>query len=798
MKISLHWLKEYVDIPVSAEQLAEDLTSLGLEIESMERKGEGIDQVVIGRILEIAPHPDADKIVVCQTDVGGETPLQICCGAKNMKPGDKVPTAIVGATLPGDFKITARKMRGVDSHGMMCSHTELGLGEDHSGLMILPEDAPVGMDAKAYLGLDDVVYEIEVTPNRADWASMIGVARELAAKYGTALRLPENAVAESAEGVSTLTSATVDAPDLCPRYMGRALTGVQVGPSPGWLSKRLLAAGMRPINNIVDITNFVLLETGQPLHAFDLDKLAESRIVVRRAGAGEKITTLDDQQRSLDAETLVIADAAAPQCVAGVMGGAHSEVTAATTRLFLESAYFKPQAVRRASRQLNLISESSQRFQRGADPDMAAWALDRAARLMAECAGARVAAGVIDAYAEPFRPLEVTLSYDRANAFLGTAIAPEKQRASLEALGFECLGESGGTGTYRVPLRRNDVSREVDLIEEIARLEGYNNLPATLPRIRQRGDVFAPGEALISRIKHALAAQGLNEIATWSFANAEALERAGMGDLQAEAIPLANPLSETHALMRPSLVPAALQIAAYNLNRGARRVALFEIAPTYHANGGEGTGAEQRLRLVILLAGLRHPAQWTQPETAFDFFDIKGCAECVARLLGAPLELTAADSAALQAGQSAAIAIGSATGTLGKVDPAIAGKHDIEAPAFVLELDLTTLLERAPEHHQTEEIPAFPPSLRDIAVVVDQGIAAADILSVVRGTGDKLLTSAELFDIYTGKPIPEGKKSVAVTLTFQSSEGTLTDKKTQKAVDKILQQLQKSCGAELR
>jgi phenylalanyl-tRNA synthetase beta chain len=798
MKISLHWLKEYVDIPVSAEQLAEDLTSLGLEIESMERKGEGIDQVVIGRILEIAPHPDADKIVVCQTDVGGETPLQICCGAKNMKPGDKVPTAIVGATLPGDFKITARKMRGVDSHGMMCSPTELGLGEDHSGLMILPEDAPVGMDAKAYLGLDDVVYEIEVTPNRADWASMIGVARELAAKYGTALRLPENAVSESAERTDALTSATVDAPDLCPRYMGRALTGVQVGPSPGWLSKRLMAAGMRPINNIVDITNFVLLETGQPLHAFDLDKLAENRIVVRRAGAGEKITTLDDQERALDGETLVIADAAAPQCVAGVMGGAHSEVAAATTRLFLESAYFKPQAVRRASRQLNLISESSQRFQRGADPDMAAWALDRAARLMAECAGASVAAGVIDAYPEPFQPLEVTLSYDRANAFLGTAIAAEKQRASLEALGFECLGGSGGTGTYRVPLRRNDVSREVDLIEEIARLEGYNNLPATLPRIRQRGDVFAPGEALISRIKHALAAQGLNEIATWSFANAEALERAGMGELQAEVVPLANPLSETHALMRPSLVPAALQIAAYNLNRGARRVALFEIAPTYHANGGEGTGAEQRLRLVILLAGLRHPAQWNQPETAFDFFDIKGCAESVARLLGAPLELTAADSAALQAGQSAAIAIGSAAGTLGKVDPAIAGKHDIEAPAFVLELDLSPLLERAPEHHQTEEIPAFPPSLRDIAVVVDQGIAAADILSVVRGTGDKLLASAELFDIYTGKPIPEGKKSVAVTLTFQSSEGTLTDKKTQKAVDKILQQLQKSCGAELR
>ncbi|MBI1320428.1 MAG: phenylalanine--tRNA ligase subunit beta [Candidatus Hydrogenedens sp.] len=797
MKISLNWLKEYVDIPVSPEQLAEDLTSLGLEIESMERLAEGIEQIVIGRILEIAPHPDADKIVVCQTDVGGDTPLQICCGAKNMKPGDKVPTAVVGATLPGDFKITARKMRGVDSHGMMCSARELGMGDDHAGLMILPEDAPVGEDALAYLGLDDVVYEIEVTPNRADWASMIGVARELAAKYGTSLKVPAVALQEAAAEASSLSSASVDAPDLCPRYMGRVLTEVQVGASPVWMAQRLTAAGMRPINNLVDITNYVLLETGQPLHAFDFDRLDGNRIVVRRAADGEKMTTLDEQERTLDGEMLVIADASRPQCVAGVMGGARSEVGEGTTRVFLESAYFKPQAVRRASRQLNLISESSQRFQRGADPEMAAWALDRAAALMAEFAGASIASGAIDVYPEPFKPAEVDLNFERVRAFLGADISVEKQRAGLQALGFELISGDESGARFRVPLRRNDVSREVDLIEEIARLEGYNNLPATLPRVRTRAEVFAPGEAVVSRIKHTFAAQGLNEITTWSFANAEALAKAGQGDLTAAAVSLANPLSEIHALMRPTLIPAALQIAAYNLNRGARHVALFELAPVYREAGGDDV-AEQRQHLVVLLAGLREPSHWTHPDQPVDFYDIKGAAETLANLLGLPLQIASAEGATFQPGQAASLTLGDACGVLGKVDPAVAAQHDIEVPVFLLQLDLTPVLAPPSAHHQAEEIPAYPASLRDIAVVVDQAVTAADILDVVKKSADKLLAQADIFDVYTGKPIPEGKKSVAVTLSFQSNEGTLTDKKTQKAVDRILHQLQKNCGAELR
>ncbi|MFA6240661.1 MAG: phenylalanine--tRNA ligase subunit beta [Candidatus Hydrogenedentales bacterium] len=401
MNVSLNWLKEFVDITRSPDELAQDLTMLGLEIEAIERPGEGISNVFVGHILEIRKHPDADKLVVCKTDVGQGEPLQIICGATNMKEGDLVPTAVVGATLPGDFKITRRKMRGLESFGMMCSARELGMGKDHEGLLILPADFPIGQDVLPLLGLDDVVYEIEVTPNRGDWASMIGVARELAALYGSPLRIPNITLNESGEEARTLSSVTIDNPELCARYIGRVLTDVKIGPSPQWLAQRLTNAGQRPINNVVDITNLVLLETGHPLHAFDYDKLLVNKIVIRCAKQGETLKTIDEQIRPLDPAMLVIADAQNPVAVAGVMGGFDSEVSSGTTRIFLESAFFDPSSVRKTSRKLGMHTEASARFQRGADPEMARYAVDRAAALMQELAGATVSRGVIDEYPKP-------------------------------------------------------------------------------------------------------------------------------------------------------------------------------------------------------------------------------------------------------------------------------------------------------------------------------------------------------------------------------------------------------------
>ena len=465
MRVSLRWLRDYVDVDLTVDELAEQLTMLGLEIEKIERMGDDIKGVVVGKILTTDPHPDADKLTVCTTDVGQAAPLQIVCGAKNMKPGDYVPTATVGGALPGGFEIGKRKMRGIESFGMMCSARELGLGEDHAGLLILEGTPPLGEDIRTTLGLDDAIMEIEITPNRGDWAAMIGVARELAALFSSSYRKPGVQVRENGTPSSSISSVTIENPDLCPRYMGRVLKNVKLGPSPEWLARRLVAAGQRPINNIVDITNYVLLETGQPLHAFDFDKLAENRIVVRTARAGETIKTIDGEVRPLTPAMLVIADANNPVAVAGVMGGFDSEVGEGSTSILLESAYFAPASVRSTARALGMTTEASQHFQRGADMAMVEYAIERAAALMQEIAGAEVCAGVMDEYPGPKTMPEVRLRYERAELLLGTCIGPTFQKGALERLGFDVIADDEQGCTVRVPSWRHDVSIEADLIE---------------------------------------------------------------------------------------------------------------------------------------------------------------------------------------------------------------------------------------------------------------------------------------------------------------------------------------------
>ena len=798
MRISLHWLKEYVDVNYTAEELAHQLTMLGLEIESIERPGESIDQIYIGQIESIEPHPDADKLVVCQTRINDGETLQIVCGAKNMKVGDKVPTAVVGATLPGDFKIARRKMRGIESQGMMCSTRELDLGDDHSGLMILPEHMPLGADAKPLLGLDDVIFEIEVTPNRGDWASMIGVARELAALQGTNLRIPDVQVKECDVPASTLSSVVVQDAERCPRYMGRVLTDVKVGPSPEWLCKRLIAAGQRPINNIVDITNFVLLETGQPLHAFDYDLLAENRILVRGAAPKERITTLDDEERQLTEEMLVIADAQSPQCVAGIMGGSTSEVGESTTRIFLESAVFNPQSIRKTSRALGLISESSQRFQRGADPEMTAYALERASMLMQEIAGAEVCQGVFDEYPKPLEYPAVTLRYTRASEVLGARIAPEQQKQFLAGLGFTVQSETPESAVFQTPTWRQDVSLEADLIEEVGRFYNYDNIPLTLPRVRPATAHFAPHESRLWSLKHYLADKGLTEVYHWTFSCPEDVAQAGLDPSYQDMVRLENPLSEKQAAMRTSILPTLLNNVARNLNRGAESVAIFELGPVYLPRAGETLPAEP-MRLSMALAGQRPPRHWSKTAESFDFYDIKGHVEAVSDFFGVNFDFKMAEFGPMQAGATAEILLGKQPlGHLGQVKKAVRNNFDISREVFLVELDLSQLLEHAVEIPQFTEISPFPPSLRDMAVVLDQSTPAGEVLEQARKAGGKLLQSVEIFDVYQGKPIPEGKKSLALGLTFQAPDRTLKDKDTQKSWDKILKSLEKQFGAELR
>ncbi|HOC74391.1 MAG TPA: phenylalanine--tRNA ligase subunit beta, partial [Candidatus Hydrogenedentes bacterium] len=517
------------------------------------------------------------------------------------------------------FAIGKRKMRSVESQGMMCSARELGLGEDHSGLMILPEDAPLGMDAKEYLGLNDVVVEIEVTPNRGDWACMIGVARELAAYYGKELRVPAVALEEKGGKAAEVSSVRIEDTDACPRYMARILENVKVGPSPLWMAQRLIAAGQRPISNIVDITNYVLLETGHPLHAFDFDLLAENRIVVRTAAPGEAITTLDGMKRALEPDMLVIADAKNPQAVAGVMGGADSEVGDGTTRILLESAVFKPASVRRTARKLGLVTEAAQHFQRGSDPEMARYAIDRAAALMCELAGATVREEVIDEYPTKPASRSIALRTARTDAFLGMAVPAREQRTILERLGCQVEQENADGITVRVPSWRHDLKMETDLIEEIVRFYGYDRVPATIPRVRQSEEVFAPHEKKVSLLRKCLVSRGLSEFYNWTFSSPAAVQRLGLGGYCGEMVLLQNPLSENHAGMRTSLIPGLLANAETNHKRGNARLAAFEIGPVYLPVAGQDL-ADEPLRLGLLLSGPAGVSHWSAPDRPTDLY----------------------------------------------------------------------------------------------------------------------------------------------------------------------------------
>ncbi len=804
MRISYNWLGEYVDLP-AAEELAARLTAVGLEVEAIERGGQGLEGVVAARIVASEKHPNAEKLSVTRVETGRGEPLQIVCGAKNYRVGDVVPLATVGATLPGGQRIEKAKLRGVESSGMLCSAKELGLAEDAGGLLVLPQDVAPGTPIAKALGLDDVLLEVNVTPNRPDALSHVGIAREVAALLGRKVRLPDARLAEKGGPAADAVKVRIEAPEKCPRYAARVVEGVKIGPAPAWLARRLEACGVRSISNVVDVTNFVLLELGHPLHAFDLDRVAGREIVVRTARSGERMKTLDGKERALSPDDLLVADRDRGSALAGVMGGGDSEISAGTTRVLVESAYFQPGTIRRTSRRQGLKTEASYRFERGADPGMVIPALDRCAALVAELAGGTVRRGVVDANPRPWKPTEVRLRWTRPAEVLGMDVSKDDARRILAALAFGERKADAEGAVFAVPSWRVDVSIEEDLVEEIVRTKGYDAIPETLPS--GASDTPAePAEAQVTaRLRAALEAAGFAEAVNFSFVGAkdlapfDGLAPAATG--RASAVALANPISADLAVMRTTLVPSLLRNAAFNLRQRVDDVRLYEVARVYHpaspARTGDAPSAEP-VEVAGVIAGRRSPPGWATAREAADFYDAKTAVVGVLDALGVEDVRWAAKAPRwLHPRHSATIlAAGAPVGEVGELHPAVAGAFDLPRGVLALRLSLDALVRHARLVPQYRAIPRFPAVLRDLAVVLDDAVQAADVLAAIRE--EPLVEDASVFDVYRGKPLAEGKKNVAVAIRYRAADRTLTDAEADAAHARIVKQLTAKLGAELR
>jgi phenylalanyl-tRNA synthetase beta chain len=802
VKISVKWLGDYVALPPSVDELARKLTAAGLEIEGQESPAAGLRGVVVAQIKESVQHPNADKLSVTQVDIGGTALVQVVCGAKNYKVGDKVPLATVGTKLPNGMDIKQAALRGVDSSGMLCSSKELGLSEESSGLLILSPDAKPGTPIADALGLDDVVLEVNVTPNRPDALSHLGVAREVGVVTGAGLKIPQPRPAESGKPASEHVKVRVDAPERCPRYVARVVENVTIQPSPQWMQDRLKACGVRAINNVVDVTNYVNLEYGQPLHAFDLDKLGGQEIVVRLAGKGEKLTTLDGKERALDPDDLVIADGKQAQALAGVMGGGDSEVTPGTKRLVLESANFQGSGVRRTAKRHVLHTEASHRFERGADLDAVVPAIDRAAQLIAELSGGTVAPGRVDIYPAPKPPRKVTLRFARVEKVLGVAVAEAEVRRILAALGFKAVEEGTGQVTYEVPRARVDVEREEDLLEEVARVFGYDNIPAKLPRgLAELAPEPVHAEAE-RRMRSALAGAGLDEVVNYSFVAPKSLEVLGVKE---QPVALLNPLSAEQSVMRTSLLPGLLENLSRSVRHQVESVAIYETGRAYFRDPQGGQGQRPATREVPrvggLVWGLRGGRSWTQKDARADFYDAKGAVEGV---LGA----LRVESVTFSPGEHPAYhpracaqvktADGTVLGHVGELHPRVVKALGLPEGVFAFELDTEPLYAAARLVPAYQPLPKFPAVLRDLAVVVPVELANDEVRRVILEVGKPLVEEAQVFDVYTGKPIPEGQKNLAYALRYRSPERTLTDVEVSEAHQRIVEQVKQRLGAALR
>jgi phenylalanyl-tRNA synthetase beta chain len=793
MRVSYNWLQEYVDCELAPAELADLLTMAGLEVEGIEEVGSELTGVVIAQISSITPHPQAERLSLCRVMVGTEA-YPIVCGARNMKEGDKVALALVGAELPGGMKIQKAQIRGERSEGMLCSEAELGLSSSADVIMILPADAPVGTPLSDFLKVRDHILEVTLTPNRGDCLSMIGVAREVAALTGSRFHPPTPQLREGNTRIEDAVRVSVLDPDLCPRYSARFITGVQIAPSPFWLRNRLERAGVRSINNVVDVTNYVMLEYGQPLHAFDFDLLEGGEIVVKRATEGETFVTLDEVERILDKDTLMICDAARPVAIAGVMGGLNSEIRDNTSRVLLESAYFSPGGTRRTSKALGLQTESSYRFERGIDPEGVLDAALQATALIAQLAGGEVARGTIDCYPTPIPRPEIRLRLPKVFSLLGMPLEREEVHGILRHLHMQVKNNKGEEWVVVPPTYRGDITREIDLVEEIGRLTGYDRIPVQTPKMWVLPLRKDRQEEMEKRAKNALVALGFSEVITYSFIPPQSLEtlRLSPHDPRLHPLALLNPLAEGQSVMRTILLPGLLETARYNLSYNNTNLKIFELREVYHPQKGEKLPQERRPLAGLAMGNIAEEG-WNVPPQKVDFYYVKGCVEHVLTALRSPAPTFSRSEEIpyLHPGKGAVVTVGGVDiGTVGELHPAVAEAFELPPDVLVFEIDLPTLAERFWSEVTFAPLPRFPSVDRDVAVVVDEGTSAEELRELIQGVDNACIESVEVFDCYRGDPIPSGRKGMAFRVRYRSGERTLTDEEVNEFHQEVLKQLQ--------
>ncbi len=805
MRVPVAWLKEYCDPGSSAEEIADTLTMSGLKLERLHLVGVGDPaQFVVGEVLSAEPHPDADRLTVCSVDVGAGTQT-IVCGAPNVAAGQRVGVALPGAVMPDGSTLGKAKLRGVESHGMILAEDEVGIGEDHDGIMVLAESAQVGAPLAEHLPIVDKVLELEITPNRPDAMGVSGVARDLHA--ATAAPLAPDPTGEDAEPsgddrAEDHASVEIANPEICLRFTARVFEDVKIGPSPLWLKQRLMAAGQRPISNVVDITNYVMLTSAQPLHAFDLDEVRGRSIIVRRAQEGEKMTTLDGVERTFSSDMALVCDAEGPSGIAGIMGGQISEVSDSTTRVLMEAATWVGPNIMRTSKALGLRTEASARFEKQLHPEQAIAAQRLAARLMVELCGARMVPGTIDVYPQPAEPRVVSLRPARMEKLLGERIEEETANGILERLGFE-----RADGAWVVPpWRDSDVQREADLIEEVARIHGLDKLPTTLPARKDAIGHLTPSQRLRRRLEDLLRDRGLLEAISYSFTSPQALRRLRLAD--ADLLRVDNPLSEELSVMRSLILPGLLDAARHNAAHGRSGVRLFESAHVYlpagplePPAGGLPRGsapAEEPHHLAALLTEAA-PGGWRTPERPADFYAVKGLLEGLMDAARVKWRAEDGGPAFLHPGRAASIVAGEGIelGWLGELHPLVLREWELDGPVAGFELDVDRLLELAPEASTYSDVTSFPAVLQDIAVIVPEDVPAARLAEVVRAGGGDLLASMRVFDLYHGEQVGAGNKSLALRLEFRAPDRTLTDEEVAERRAAIERELE-SIGGRLR
>lgn len=810
MQVSIKWLKDYIDFTETPEQLADKLTMAGIPVENVVDPGEGLEKVVTGRIEKLEPHQNSDHLQICTMNVGLAENIIIVTGAQNVAEGQVVPVAMVGAHLPNGMKISKGKLRGVASNGMLCSAQELKLDleklpeEQKTGIFILPSDTPVGIPAKDVLGLNDVVLEFELTANRADCFSVFGLVREIAAITGNKPHFPEIKVNEDDNTkLNDIFSVEIADPDLCSRFSTRMLKNVKIGPSPEWMQQRLEGAGIRSINNLVDVTNFVMIELGHPMHAYDYDKITGKKLIARRAIEGEELHTLDDTSRKAKGEMLVIADSEKAAGLAGIMGGFETEITDTTTTVVLESADFYGPCIRRTARACGLSSEASGRFERGIDSETTIKALNRAAQLLQEMGACSVCEGIVDVYPNPKQPVYVTFTPEQINRHLGTDISKDVMINIITSVGFDITKDENDEITVKVPSWRNDVTRMADISEEIARLYGFDKINSTLPSGASMQGTQSAKQTFIDKVKASLSSQGLYETISFALTNEETFNKLNVPQESPlrKAVPIMNPLSDEYPLVRTTLLSSIFDNLARNLARKNDDVALFEVGSVFFPKALPVTELpDEVVKIAGAITGRRNAQGWNQANDMVDFYDAKGIIEeLLANLRVTRYTVEAGTHYAMHPGKTALFKKGrDVIATVGEIHPAVLSAYGITKPVYIFELDATTVMKYMTKDLKYKALPKYPATSRDLAMLVDVDVNAADIEKAMTKAAGQNLTQITLFDVYTGKQVEEGKKSLAFSLTFQSNDKTLTDAEIDPAIEKIVAKLQKDFNANLR